>query len=244
MRSLPNSANAMSAYATDHKTCVNAMGIYCARNKNALAHPKVETIAELAKRRNAGMAVGVVTNTEIQDATPAGMVAHVRRRSDYDEIVRMFHELSPEVMLGGGSSFFLPKSDPAGRRKDDSNYIEKFQVLGYSWATTATAMKAAAADKDTARLLGLFHPGNLDGVLDRRLLKKGTVSAYPRPARPRGPDAGGHRQSVQASERLCLAGRSGAYRQVQSCSGLGAGGLRYDYARQCGCGSQSLRRTA
>jgi alkaline phosphatase len=91
----------------------------------------------------------------------------------------MFHELSPEVMLGGGSSFFLPKSDPAGRRKDDSNYIEKFQALGYSLATTATAMKAAAADKDTARLLGLFHPGNLDGVLDRRLLKKGTVSAYP-----------------------------------------------------------------
>jgi hypothetical protein len=41
-----DSANSMSAYTTGHKSCVNAMGIYCARNKNGLAHPKVETIAE------------------------------------------------------------------------------------------------------------------------------------------------------------------------------------------------------
>ena len=75
-------------------------------------HPKVETIAELAKRRNGGMAVGVVTNTEIEDATPAGMVAHVRRRSDYDDIVRMFYEAKPDVMMGGGTAYFLPKSDP------------------------------------------------------------------------------------------------------------------------------------
>jgi alkaline phosphatase len=174
-----DSANSMSAYTTGHKSCVNAMGVYCARNKSGLAHPKVETIAELAKRRNGGMAVGVVTNTEIEDATPAGMVAHVRRRSDYDDIVRMFYELSPEVMLGGGSGFFLPKSDKAGRRKDEDNYLEKFRGLGYSLVSTAAEMKAAAAEQSTARLLGLFHPGNLDGALDRRILKKGTVAAYP-----------------------------------------------------------------
>ena len=174
-----DSANSMSAYATGHKSCVNAMGVYCARNKSGLAHPKVETIAELAKRRNGGMAVGVVTNTEIEDATPAGMVAHVRRRSDYDDIVRMFYELKPEVMMGGGSSFFLPKSDQAGRRKDEDNYIDKFRGLGYRLVTTAAEMKAVAAEQATARLLGLFHPGNLDGALDRRLLKKGTVAAYP-----------------------------------------------------------------
>ena len=173
-----DSANSMSAYTTGHKSCVNAMGVYCARNKSGLKHPKVETIAELAKRHNAGMAVGVVTNTEIEDATPAGMVAHVRRRSDYDDIVRMFYELRPDVMLGGGSAYFLPKSDKAGRRKDEENYLEKFKALGYPVALTATQMKAEAAN-GTARLLGLFHPSNLDGALDRRFLKKGTVAAYP-----------------------------------------------------------------
>src|ERR1700704_5852469 len=104
-----DSANSMSAYTTGHKSCNAAMGVYCARNRNGLAHPKVETIAELVKRRNGGMGVGVVTNTETEAATPAGMVAHVRRRSDYDEIVRMFYEARPEVVMGGGTGYFLPK---------------------------------------------------------------------------------------------------------------------------------------
>jgi len=174
-----DSANSMSAYTTGHKSCVNAMGVYCARNKSGLAHPKVETLAELAKRRNGGMAVGVVTNTEIEDATPAGMVAHVRRRGDYDDIVRMFYELGPDVMMGGGSGYFLPKSDKAGRRKDDANFLEKFKADGYALVSTATELKTAAANAATARLLGLFHPGNLDGALDRHILKKGTVGTYP-----------------------------------------------------------------
>lgn len=174
-----DSANSMSAYTTGHKSCVNAMGIYCALNKNGLAHPRVETIAELVKRRHGGMAVGVVTNTEIADATPAAMIAHVRRRRDYDEIVRMFYEAKPDVIMGGGSSFFLPKSDKAGKRKDEENYIEKFNAAGYRFAANATEMKAAAADKSVQRLLGLFHPSNLDGALDRHLLKKGTVPKHP-----------------------------------------------------------------
>jgi alkaline phosphatase len=174
-----DSAHSMSAYTTGHKSCTNALGVYCARNKNGLTHPKVETIAELARRRNGGMAIGVVTNTDIEDATPAGMVAHVRRRGDYDEIVRMFYEAKPDVMLGGGMSFFLPKSDKVGKRKDEENYLEKFKAAGYRLAATATEMKAAAADKATTHLLGLFHPRNLDGALDRLVLKKGTVASYP-----------------------------------------------------------------
>jgi alkaline phosphatase len=174
-----DSANSMSAYTTGHKSCVNAMGVYCATAKSAANHPRVETIAELAKRRNGGMAVGVVTNTEIEDATPAGMVAHVRRRGDYDEIVRMFYEVKPEVMMGGGTPYFLPKSDEAGKRKDEENYLEKFKASGYRFVATAAQMKEAAADKGSKRLLGLFNPGNLDGALDRRILKKGTVPKYP-----------------------------------------------------------------
>ena len=42
--------------------------------------PGSVTIASLAKRR-AGLAVGIVTNTEVEDATPAAMVAHTCRRA-------------------------------------------------------------------------------------------------------------------------------------------------------------------
>ena len=220
-----NSANSMSAYATGHKSCVNAMGVYCARNKSGLAHPKVETIAELAKRRNGGMAVGVVTNTEIEDATPAGMVAHVRRRSDYDDIVRMFYELDPEVMLGGGSGFFLPKSDKAGRRKDEEQLPREIPGARLCVGDHGDRDEVRRRRQSTARLLGLFHPGNLDGALDRHILKKGTV-----PPIPISPTSWSRRRprstffpSMPNGFVLMVEVRT--YRQVQSCAGLGAGGL-------------------
>ena len=48
------------------------------------------------------MAVGIVTNTEIEDATPAAMVAHTRRRAEYDHIVEQFFAAKPDVLMGGG----------------------------------------------------------------------------------------------------------------------------------------------
>jgi alkaline phosphatase len=170
-----DSANSMSAYTTGHKSCVNAMGVYCARNRNTLDHPKVETISELVKRTR-GMAVGVVTNTEIEDATPAGMVAHTRQRADYDDIVRMFFGVQPEVILGGGSVNFLPTSVPDGRRADGANYINKFKDAGYTFVATKSELAAAG---QSHKLLGLFNPGNIDGALDRFFLKKGTVGRFP-----------------------------------------------------------------
>jgi alkaline phosphatase len=173
-----DSANAMTAYTTGHKSCVNALGVYCAKNRSPLSHPAVETIAELAKRK-LDLAVGVVTDTEIEDATPAGMVAHTRFRSDYDDIVRMFYEVQPEVILGGGTPSFLPRSDPRGKRSDEENYLAKFKQAGYAFAENATQLAALAADPKTLKLLGLFNDRNVDGALDRRFLKKGTVAKYP-----------------------------------------------------------------
>lgn len=39
--------------------------------------------------------------------TPAGMVAHTRRRADFNDIVKMFWAVKPDVMMGGESSNFL-----------------------------------------------------------------------------------------------------------------------------------------
>ncbi len=67
---ITDSANAASAYATGHKAAVNALGVYADRTPDPFDDPRVETIASLAKRQ-AGLAVGLVTNTEVEDATPA-----------------------------------------------------------------------------------------------------------------------------------------------------------------------------
>ena len=59
---ITDSANSMSAYTTGHKTCVGAIGVYCASNLDPLAHPHVENLTSVVKRA-AGMAVGVVTTS-------------------------------------------------------------------------------------------------------------------------------------------------------------------------------------
>src|SRR6185369_6700112 len=87
--SITDSANSASAYATGHKPAVNAMGVYADRTASPFDDPRVETITSMAKRR-LGLAVGIVTNTEIEDATPAAMIAHTRRRAAYDEIVEQY----------------------------------------------------------------------------------------------------------------------------------------------------------
>jgi len=170
-----DSANSMSAYTTGHKTCVNAMGVYCARNKSNLDHPRVETIAELVKRVR-GMSVGVVTNTEIEDATPAAMVAHNRMRADFNNIVKDFFAVQPDVIMGGGTPNFLAKSTPGSKRIDEDDYLKKFQDAGYAYVTTNAELAAA---KGATRLLGLFNPANIDGALDRFFLKKGSVAKFP-----------------------------------------------------------------
>ncbi|ABE37952.1 Alkaline phosphatase [Rhodopseudomonas palustris BisB5] len=178
---ITDSANAASAYATGHKAAVNAMGVYADRTASPLDDPKVETLASLAKRR-LGLSIGIVTNTEIEDATPAAVIAHTRRRTAYDDIVAQFFAAQPEVLMGGGAAYFLPKSGQ-GKRKDDLDYLSKFRDAGYSVATNATELAAAGkAGPDKAgpgKLLGLFASGNMDGVLDRRFLKGGGVAKNP-----------------------------------------------------------------
>ncbi|GGH16081.1 alkaline phosphatase [Alsobacter metallidurans] len=174
---ITDSANSASAYTTGHKSSTNALGVYADRTKSTTDDPKVETITSLAQRR-LNMAVGVVTNTEIEDATPASMVAHTRRRAEYDVIVQQFLDQKPDVIMGGGAANFIPKSTAGSKRGDDQDYVERFKDAGYAVATTAGEMKAASA-AGAKKLLGLFNLGNMDGVLDRKFLKVGSVKRYP-----------------------------------------------------------------
>jgi alkaline phosphatase len=175
---ITDSANSASAYATGHKTCVNALGVYCARNRSNTAHPAVENLAEIVKRKSR-RAVGIVTTTETTDATPAAFVAHTRSRNDQNDIAAMFLKSKPDVLLGGGSAFFLPKSHDSSKRSDETDIVEAFKAEGYPFVSTAPEMKSAAADANTRRLFGLFNKSNIDGALDRKFLKKGLVSKFP-----------------------------------------------------------------
>jgi alkaline phosphatase len=175
---ITDSANSASAYATGHKSAVNAMGVYADRTPDPLDDPRVETVTSLAQRKQ-DMAIGIVTNTEIEDATPAAMVAHTRRRTEYDRIVEQYFAAKPDVLMGGGRANFLPKSENGSRRRDESDFVAQFRAAGYSVALTGPEMVSAAKDPGTTKLLGLFTLGNMDGALDRKFLKGGTVGKFP-----------------------------------------------------------------
>ena len=175
---ITDSANSASAYATGHKSAVNAMGVYADRTPDPLDDPRVETVTSLAQRRQ-DMAIGIVTNTEIEDATPAAMVAHTRRRTEYDRIVEQYFAAKPDVLMGGGRANFLPKSENGSRRRDESDFVAQFRAAGYTLALTGPEMVSAAKDPGTTKLLGLFTLGNMDGALDRKFLKGGTVGKFP-----------------------------------------------------------------
>ena len=99
----------------------------------------------------------------------------------------MFWDVKPDVVMGGGSPNFLPKSTLGSKRADDRNFVSLFSEAGWRFAPTRTEMLKAASDERTTRLLGLFNTGNIDGALDLKFLKKGTVDKFPRPAGSRGP---------------------------------------------------------
>ena len=175
---ITDSANSASAYTTGHKSAVNALGVYADRTKDPFDDPKVETITSLVKRK-LGMAVGVVTNTEIEDATPASMVAHTRRRAEYNRIVEQMFEAKPDVIMGGGSANFIPKSVEGSKRTDDQDFMAKFKGAGYALASNAAELTKVNGDPATKKLLGLFSTGNMDGALDRKFLKGGSVKKFP-----------------------------------------------------------------
>lgn len=168
-----DSANSASAYATGHKSAVNAMGVYADSSKDPFDDPKVENIVELVKRTR-GMSTGIVSTANITDATPAAMLAHTRRRSEQnfiaEDMLNPAHR--PDVILGGGSRHFLPKSVPGSKRTDDRNLIAEFKAQGYAIATTASELQQPGTPD---KLLGLFQLDNLNVYVDREITKNPAV---------------------------------------------------------------------
>jgi glycosyltransferase involved in cell wall biosynthesis len=74
------------------------------------------------------------------------MVAHTRRRADKDIIAEQLFLSRADVIMGGGSAYFLPQKTPGSKRKDDNDFVDLFARDGFRIATTDAEMKAAAAN--------------------------------------------------------------------------------------------------
>ncbi|KAM0719342.1 hypothetical protein Q7P37_005247 [Cladosporium fusiforme] len=123
-----DSAAAGTALAAGHKTNNGMIGV------DADESP-IGTILEAAKM--AGMKTGLVATSRINHATPAAFSSHTLDRNGYPiiaaQMVGYSHPLnqSVDVLLGGGSCYFKPSSDPNSCREDDIDLISHAESLGY-----------------------------------------------------------------------------------------------------------------
>ncbi|MNO37560.1 Alkaline phosphatase 4 precursor [compost metagenome] len=151
-----DSAASATAYASGIKTYNGAIGMDADKKS-------VQTIMEYAKKT--GKSTGVVTTSQITDATGAAFGAHVEDRSKQSDIaLQLLTKSKVDVLLGGGEDFWYPAGNP-GKFADEpaedpsekskgtqGNLVDKAKQLGYSYVTNKTEMQKAKNGK----LLGLF----------------------------------------------------------------------------------------
>lgn len=125
-----------------------------------------------------GKRIGLVTTAEIHDATPAAFSVNARNRRDGQTIVDQYFALEPDVLIGGGRDFFLPKGTPGGKRADGRDMVAAFAQKGYQIARTPEEMKAAGG----RRLLALFAEGDMNFELDRDPAKEPSTAEMARAA--------------------------------------------------------------
>lgn len=87
------------------------------------------TILQIAKSKN--MTTALVATSQINHATPASFAAHNESRRNYNEIaddyldVKVNNRLSTDLLLGGGTKYFI---------REDRDLIKEFKDAGYSYS--------------------------------------------------------------------------------------------------------------
>ncbi|KAF0126776.1 MAG: alkaline phosphatase [Elusimicrobia bacterium] len=128
----------------------------------------VENMTALAQR--AGKAVGLVSDTRITHATPAGFAARSRHRDLEAGIAADLLRTAPEVMLSGGLDYFIPAEGAegvpphlknSGKRKDGRDLLKEARSAGYAVVFDRSSMEKAAGP----RLLGLFDNSRMTDAI-------------------------------------------------------------------------------
>jgi alkaline phosphatase len=164
-----DSAASATAWTTGVKTYNGALGVDIHEKDH-------QTLLELAK--SAGLATGNVSTAELQDATPAALVAHVTSRKCYapsittekcptnalekggkGSITEQLLNARADVTLGGGAKSFM-ETATAGEWQGKT-LREQAQVRGYQMVSDAASLEAIAEANQDKPLLGLFSEGNM-----------------------------------------------------------------------------------
>ena len=120
---------------------------------------RAENIVEIAHR--VGKSAGLVTDTRITHATPAGFAAHQANRESENEIALDMLANHVDVLLGGGLRNWVPE---AINNRESTAYAALMQMTGGAYPATSKR-------KDNRNLL-LEARGDYQLAFDRRALAK------------------------------------------------------------------------
>jgi alkaline phosphatase len=167
-----DSSPGMAAYASGQKSNNQQQGVFPDNTPDAFDNPRIEYLGELLRRtRGQGFNVGLVTTSDLTDATPAANAAHTADRSAGAAIAaQMFDERETNglaVLLGGGARHFMPAGQDDGERKDGRRLTDEFADAGFTVIRTGAEVGTAMAAPPAPRLLGLFHPSHLPVAFDK-----------------------------------------------------------------------------
>jgi alkaline phosphatase len=153
-------------YVTDSAAAASAMSTGYKVNNGVISiapdgkfPPTLMQVAKLSGKR-----IGLISTAPIYDASPAAFSVHAQSRRDSESIVNQYLELAPDVLMGGGSDYFLPRSVPGGKRQDSKNIVEAFQGKGYQYINTPAQLNQI----NSSQVLGLFASEDLDYEIDRK----------------------------------------------------------------------------
>jgi alkaline phosphatase len=193
----PDSANTGTAWACGNKTVDGALNVFPDNNdfrynssniqatkQFVLDNPRVETLWQYLKRRH-GYKTGIVTSSDVTDATPAAQGAHSLLRGLGYDIARQYADGTItnggqfDVIMGGGLERFNART--AANSGDTRNLVTELQATGYAVPTNRAQLNALPAT--TGKILGLFRTGNMNVAYDKLRLT--------RPADEPAPNFGG-----------------------------------------------------
>jgi alkaline phosphatase len=187
-----DSSPGAACYSTGNKANNNQQGVFPDYTTDVFDNPRVELIGEYLARTKR-KSLGIVTTSDVFDATPGAFGTHTSNRGAGTGICDQYLDEAAavgglKVLMGGGRKWFLPSGTPGSQRSNSNDYvlpaelasgwgvnagaldasrdlIADFQAAGFAYAPDNTTLQAVA--NNASRLLGLFAWSNMNIALDK-----------------------------------------------------------------------------
>lgn len=198
---ITDSAPGAACYANGNKSNNNQQGVFPDDTTDNFDNPRVEAIGEFLARTR-GKSLGIVTTSDVFDATPASFATHTSNRGAGTGICDQYLDEAAasgglKVLLGGGRKWFLPAGTPGSARSATNDYVlpaelaigwsvgagaidsardllTDFVNAGFTYVPDRSALQSIAPN--TNRLLGLFAYSNMNVALDKIEGRRGNAT--------------------------------------------------------------------